>query len=112
VASSADGTKLVAVAGLFTTGQIYTSTDSGLTWTPRDSIRRWCGVASSADGTKLVSVEFGGQIYTSTGFTWNSWTTIGVNGFISGGPTSAIELQYQGNGNFGVISHDGSFIVQ
>jgi hypothetical protein len=64
-------------------------------------------VASSADGTKLVAVEYYGQIYTST-----SWTTIGVNGFISGGPTSAIELQYQGSGNFGVISHDGSFIVQ
>jgi hypothetical protein len=54
-----------------------------------------------------VAEVFEGQIYTST-----SWTTNGVNGFISGGPTSAIELQYQGNGNFGVISHDGSFNVQ
>jgi hypothetical protein len=64
-------------------------------------------VASSADGIKLVAVPNGGQIYTSI-----NWTPIGVNGFISGGPTNAIELQYQGNGNFGVISHDGSFIVQ
>jgi photosystem II stability/assembly factor-like uncharacterized protein len=53
-------------------GQIYTSTDSGLTWTSRDSNRNWEGVASSADGTKLVAVEYGGQIYTSTdsGLTW------------------------------------------
>src|SRR5262249_17833926 len=47
IASSADGSKLVAtVYG----GQIYTSTDSGLTWTPRDSSREWYSVASSADG--------------------------------------------------------------
>jgi ligand-binding sensor protein len=63
VASSADGTKLVAVVY---GGQIYTSTDSGVTWTPQASNRNWFGVASSADGTKLVAVVDGGQIYTST----------------------------------------------
>ena len=66
VASSADGTKLVAVAQ---GDQIYTSTDSGATWNPRDSARvSGQSVASSADGTKLVAVEvqFAGQIYTST----------------------------------------------
>ena len=70
VASSADGTKLVAVDS--SPGQIYTSTDSGVTWTPRDNNRYWQSVASSADGTKLVAVEGGGQIYTSTdsGATW------------------------------------------
>ncbi len=71
VASSSDGTKLVAVvAG----GQIYTSTDSGVTWTARDSNRNWFAVASSSDGTKLVAVENGGQIYTSTdsGATWTA----------------------------------------
>ena len=45
--------------------QIYTSTDSGATWTPRDSNRNWFSVASSADGTRLVAVVDGGQIYTS-----------------------------------------------
>jgi hypothetical protein len=71
VASSADGTKLVATvyAG---GGQIYTSTDSGGTWTARESNRQWDAVASSADGTKLVAAERAGSIYTSTnsGVTW------------------------------------------
>jgi hypothetical protein len=69
VASSSDGTKLVAAAY---GGQIYTSTDSGATWIPRDSARNWYYIASSSDGTKLVATVYGGQIYTSTdsGVTW------------------------------------------
>ena len=51
VASSADGTKLVAAATL---GNIYTSTDSGATWTQRTQ-QGFVGVVSSADGTKLVA---------------------------------------------------------
>ncbi len=71
VASSADGTKLVAVVN---GGQIYTSGDSGVTWTARDSNRAWSAVASSADGSKLVAAVNGGQIYTSTdsGVTWTA----------------------------------------
>lgn len=71
IASSADGTKLVAVAY---GGKIYTSTDSGANWTARDSSRNWNSVASSADGTKLVAVENNGYIYTSTdsGQTWTA----------------------------------------
>lgn len=70
IASSSDGVKLVAVAR---DGQIYTSIDSGTTWTPRESNRFWTSVASSSDGTKLVAVTYnGGQIYTSvdSGITW------------------------------------------
>ena len=68
VASSADGTKLVAVPS----GKIYTSTDSGVTWTARESNRSWSCVASSADGTKLVTAVDGGLVYTSTdsGVSW------------------------------------------
>lgn len=69
VASSADGTHLVAcVYG----GMIYTSTDAGTTWTARDSTRDWISVASSSDGTRLVACVDGGQIYTSpdSGVTW------------------------------------------
>ena len=53
-------------------GQIYTSTDSGVNWTARESNRNWYSVASSADGTRLVAVVNGGQIYTSTdsGMNW------------------------------------------
>jgi hypothetical protein len=63
VASSADGNKLVAVEY---GGQIYTSTDFGVSWTARESNRSWYSVASSADGSKLVAVVYQGQIYTST----------------------------------------------
>jgi photosystem II stability/assembly factor-like uncharacterized protein len=73
VASSSDGTKLVAVA---LGGQIYTSADSGVSWTARetDSSRYWQSVASSSDGTKLVAVVELGYIYTSTdsGLTWTA----------------------------------------
>ena len=70
VASSADGSKLVAA---HSGGQLYTSTDSGVTWTARESSRDWEAVASSADGSKLVAVNFAGQIYTSTDSGTN-WT--------------------------------------
>ena len=62
VASSADGTKLVAVAGLPWDGLwsdrlIYTSANSGATWTPTTApTNNWVSVSSSADGTKLVAV--------------------------------------------------------
>ena len=47
-------------------GAIYTSNDSGVTWTARASgARFWNAVASSADGTRLVAVEDGGQVYTT-----------------------------------------------
>jgi photosystem II stability/assembly factor-like uncharacterized protein len=69
ITSSADCTKL-AVCGQ--QNQIYTSTDFGVTWTPRDSIRLWRSISSSADGTKLVAAAQSEQIYTSTesGVTW------------------------------------------
>ena len=75
VASSSDGTKLVAVVQ---NGFIYTSSDSGVNWTQRDSSRNWRSVASSDDGTKLVAVA-GGFIYTSTdsGVTWTQQTSAG-----------------------------------
>jgi photosystem II stability/assembly factor-like uncharacterized protein len=71
VASSADGSKLVAVVQ---DGYVYTSADSGATWTQRDSPRPWRSVTSSADGNHLVAVVFPGQIYVSddSGVTWTA----------------------------------------
>ena len=69
VASSTDGKRLVVVAF----DDIYTSTDSGLTWTRRNTgIEDWFYVASSADGTKLVAAQRPGLIYVSvnSGETW------------------------------------------
>ena len=84
VASSADGTKLVALANGGADGDIYTSADSGETWTPQGILRKWGSVASSANGTKLVAADKGGQLYTSTdsGVTWiprdtnRSWISV------------------------------------
>ena len=73
VASSADGIKLVAVdfGYIGSRGQIYTSNDSGVTWTAQNNApaAAWQSVASSADGTKLVAGVQGGQLYTSTALT-------------------------------------------
>jgi len=85
VASSADGTKLVAAATTETQGgPIYTSTNSGLTWALSGAPTNigWQTVASSADGSKLLAgsaasftprLGYGG-VYTSTNFgiTWTS----------------------------------------
>jgi photosystem II stability/assembly factor-like uncharacterized protein len=71
ITSSSDGTKLAAgVSG----GYIYTSSDSGVSWTPRltDTNRYWYSITSSSDGTKLAAAAAGGYIYTSTdsGVNW------------------------------------------
>jgi hypothetical protein len=84
VASSSNGTNLVAAVGYTTyytsaSGQIYTSTDSGVTWTARTGSLgnlAWSSVASSADGTKLVAAVYGTSsssgVYTSanSGVNW------------------------------------------
>jgi len=69
VACSEDGAKLVAAVN---GGQIYTSSDLGVTWTAHASNQAWYCVASSADGTKLVAAVLSGEIYTSSdsGVTW------------------------------------------
>lgn len=77
IASSADGTKLVAVVN---PGSIYMSADSGGTWSPVNApSNAWSSVACSADGNRLIAAG-GGLIYTSidSGTTWQSnavpWT--------------------------------------
>ena len=81
IASSSDGTKLAAVENV---GYIYTSTDSGATWSQQigSGSRAWRSIASSSDGTKLAAVvsgDSGGYIYTSTnsGVTWTEQTNSG-----------------------------------
>jgi hypothetical protein len=67
LASSADASMLVAVAGgshnvqnSFLKGPIYTSTNSGATWTSNNvPVQYWTCVASSADGHKLVAATAG-----------------------------------------------------
>lgn len=76
VASSADGTKLVAAV---TGGAIYSSTNSGETWTATSApIAIWNTVASSADGTVLVAAvdRFGIWISTNSGSAWTAGATV------------------------------------
>lgn len=92
IASSADGTRLVAVSSVSgggvivsddpeeidTTGSgIYTSADSGATWVersiPSGAEHDWTAVASSADGVNLVAVSsinysYSGGYYPSSNF--------------------------------------------
>ena len=82
VASSADGSILVAAAGNWFsggTGRICTSTNYGATWTLTSAPEAyWAAIASSASGTSLVAAQAAevswspGAIYTSTnsGATW------------------------------------------
>jgi hypothetical protein len=74
MASSSDGSKLIAVADSNSSGKVYTSTNSGATWTRQTAApaKNWNSVASSADGVKLAAVVNGGGIYTSgdSGVTW------------------------------------------
>src|SRR5262249_8116920 len=75
VASSADGTNLVAVGYDNNGGIIFHSGDSGATWSqlnlpPGYATNYATSVASSADGRKLVAAGY--KIYSSTnyGATW------------------------------------------
>ena len=90
VASSADGTKLIAAGGSYSQeiGFIYTSTNSGLSWTltgaPTNQL--WASVACSADRCKLVAAAWAaifpaftyGNVFTSTNFgmTWVSNSSV------------------------------------
>ena len=74
IASSSDGSHLVAVASITGAG-IYTSINSGLSWSgPYGGLgsANWYAVASSADGTKLPAAVNGGYIYTNSGTTWTA----------------------------------------
>ncbi|MEI7777785.1 MAG: hypothetical protein WCI52_04250, partial [bacterium] len=85
ITSSSDGTKLAAVNN---GGYIYTSTDSGITWTQRlgSGVHNWWSITSSSDGTKLAVVDQNnGYIYTSTssGATWTQQTGSGQHNWQS-----------------------------
>jgi len=73
IASSSDGSKLVAVVFQ---GDIYRSSDSGITWTPTGNSNlntiQWYSVAISSNGSTVVAVPLSGDIYRSTdsGVTW------------------------------------------
>lgn len=60
-------------------GYVYTSADSGTTWTEQvgSGLRAWSTVASSADGNRLVAGAIFDYVYTSAdgGVTWTQQTS-------------------------------------
>jgi photosystem II stability/assembly factor-like uncharacterized protein len=70
VASSADGTHLVAAAtdrgpigtdpatAVYPGGPIYTSTNSGASWSRTSAVSNWVSVTSSADGSRLAAASY------------------------------------------------------
>lgn len=80
VASSSDGSRLVATVDNTGSGLIYVSTDSGATWTASGSPNSgWKSIAGSADGLRLVAAA--SAIYTSTdgGASWNLSASLQVS---------------------------------
>lgn len=67
----------------FDLGLIYTSSNSGATWTPTSApSNSWSSVATSADGTKLFAAATSGSVYTSSIYTSTNsgatWTATGA----------------------------------
>jgi photosystem II stability/assembly factor-like uncharacterized protein len=86
-ASSSDGTKLVINGQGATAGYIFTSTNSGGTWTQRltpGGPRTWTSVITSSDGSIIVGAVYNSSIFRSidSGTTWtevtnsNPWTVM------------------------------------
>ena len=76
IASSSDGTKLVAATFA---SYIYTSIDRGVSWTQRATSDVWEACIFSDDGTKLAAVVSSGNIGLSTdsGVNWTEKTVGG-----------------------------------
>ncbi len=99
VASSADGTRLVAAnpggpsGPAPPIGGIYASSDSGESWSLTGASNEvWTSVASSADGTRLVAA-FESYVPTGTSYGWIPWgggiyisTDVGATWVDSGAP--------------------------
>jgi DNA-binding beta-propeller fold protein YncE len=112
IASSADGSKLVAAVGASVVGPIFTSTNSGVNWTKATNapMARWYSVASSADGNILMACAyFIGNVYLSTdaGVIWTktslpakNWNSVAES--VDG--TKMVALANSGIATFGIGS--------
>jgi hypothetical protein len=102
VASSADGTKLVAATDA-NPGGIYTSADSGVTWTLATNSPLWLAVASSADGVELAAGSPGFLLVsTNSGAVWHEAAV--PFGFVWNGVTMSADgakLAANGFSNYG-----------
>ncbi len=83
VCISTNGTKLAAVVS---GGYIYTSSDSGATWTARTAAgsRSWRRISGTYLGDKLAAVVTSGYVYTSSdsGATWKERTVASARDWV------------------------------
>ncbi len=80
-ACSSDGTRMIAVTN---GGFIWTSADSGATWTQRATSQNWSSCCSSSDGSTLAAVVQDGLIYLSTDY-GVTWIAAGITGLPDAG---------------------------
>ena len=115
VASDSDGSNLIVGDGY-----IYTSDDSGATWTQRRPAgatdRTWQAIASDSDGSNLIVGALGGRLYTSSdyGVNWverqpagdvtTRWTSVASDG--DGSHLIACEIGGGGSGGRVYTSSD------
>lgn len=110
IALTADGRKLFAVSS----NLIFASSDFGVSWKSEPFVNLASSmtisptsVVSSADGTRLVVGTMYGSLYT-----WNSRSTIGITGSISGEQYYSVELQCTSNNTFTVLGAEGVLALQ
>ena len=102
VASSADGSKLVASAGFYSSGYpngIYISTNSGATWQLSTNANGWLEVGCSADGSRLVaanSFPSGNTTFTAPHTSTNSGATWQSGQFVFMGDAGTIASSADG----------------
>jgi hypothetical protein len=84
VTCSTDGSKWFVTADY---GYIFSSIDSGTTWTPltAPSSYHWVGIACSGDGTQVIAAPESGPVYISS----DSGSTWSLTGAPIGGPVAS-----------------------
>jgi hypothetical protein len=111
IASSTDGSRLAAVAGLGASASgIYNSINSGLTWNPANVplSAQWSAIASSADGSKLVAAINGGGVYTNSGANWVVTTSGSANWVSVASSADGTKLFAAGNNGVWSSSNSGA----
>lgn len=107
-ATSSDGSHLVYAK---TNDYVWTSSDSGATWSNNSGVHSWTAVATSGDGNTVLGGDNAGGVYLSTdaGLTWALSTTLpqGVTGASASGDGSTLVATANG-GNIWVSTNGGT----